>query len=160
MLRSLVGSEMCIRDRLSKFGYADPSFTPEYWIRTNGERSFILRVDSSILTTTVNRIRVTFPGTPSVVKPLAIRSKEVHVYPVSLASREVSTVSVPTTTNQTLNVTIEYLQSDDTVETTQNIKMDIYDSPPDQDVHPEVFLTQATYDALTTKDANTYYNTY
>ena len=156
----ILGLSDSFRTELSKFGYADPSFTPEYWLRTNGERSFILRVDSSILTTTVNRIRVTFPGTPLVVKTLAIRSKDVHVYPVSLTSREVGTVSVPTTANQTLNVIIEYLQSDDTVETSQNIKMDIYDSPPDQDVHPEVFLTQAAYDALTTKDANTYYNTY
>ena len=156
----ILGLSDSFRTELSKFGYADPSFTPEYWLRTNGSRSFILRVDSSILTTTVNRIRVTFPGTPLVVKTLAIRSKDVHVYPVALTSREVSTVSVPTTANQTLNVTIEYLQSDDTVETTQTIKMDIYDNPPDQDVHPEVYLTQAEYNALTTKDSNTYYNTY
>ena len=77
-----------------------------------------------------------------------------------MTTRDVGMVSVPTTTNQTLSVTIQYLQADDTVEATQTIKMDIYDSPPEQDVHPEITLTQAAYNALTTKDPNTYYNTY
>ena len=156
----ILGLSDSFKTELSKFGYADPSFTPEYWLKTNTQRSFILRVDSSILTSTVTQIRVTFPASSPVIKILAIRSKDVHVYPVALTNREVSMVSVPTTANQTLNVTIEYLQSDDTVETTQTIKMDIYDNPPEQDVHPEVFLTQAEYDALTTKDTNTYYNIY
>ena len=155
-----LGFASSFKTNLAKFGYDDPSFTPEYWLRTNTERSFILRVDSSVLTSTVTQIRVTFPASSPVAKTLAIRSKDVHVYPISLTSRDVGLVSVPTTSNQTLNVTIDYLQSDNTVETTQTITMDIYDNPPEQDVHPEVFLTQAEYDALTTKDTNTYYNIY
>ena len=155
-----LGFASSFKTNLAKFGYDDPSFTPEYWLRTNTERSFILRVDSSVLTSTVTQIRVTFPASTPVAKTVAVRSKDVHVYPISLTSRDVGLVSVPTTANQTLNVTIDYLQSDNTVETTQTITMDIYDNPPEQDVHPEVFLTQAEYDALTTKDTNTYYNIY
>ena len=84
-----LGFASSFKTNLAKFGYDDPSFTPEYWLRTNTERSFILRVDSSVLTSTVTQIRVTFPASTPVVKTIAVRSKDVHVYPVSLTSRDV-----------------------------------------------------------------------
>ena len=145
-------------ERLRNFSIAEPFFEPAFWLSSNGPRDFLAFFDAAALTSTVTKIRVNFGG--QITKELTARAN-VHVYPLALTSQEVTTISVSTGTGATitLTVTVQFLQADDTVETTQSVLLPVETESPVGlgAIKDTVSLTQAAYDALATKTRGTLY---
>ena len=133
-----------------------PTFSPDYWLIGNTARTFKLMVDpAALLIGTVANIRVTIPGTPSnVVKTISVSDTNVQVYDVAITSADVTNISVRVDATKTLPVTVDFLDSSNTVLTSQNIILAVYQTPPSL---PQRVLSRTQYDAIATPTAGTIY---
>ena len=148
-----LGLSTSFKTGLSKFAAAKPIITPNYWlVPTTTAISYEISVDGFLLSSTVRKLNIRFGA---VTKQIAVTNTNIHDYTVSFNATEASSINVATGTGETLPITIDYLDADDVLEATQRTIIQTIVTPPTQ----ILALSQAQYDSLAVKNAETVYLT-
>ena len=126
-----------------------PFFEPSWWVITDKPATLVIHVASSLLEDPVTKFKVTVMGIEKTITEI----DGADVYPIAFTEREASTISVRTGTNKTITVQVDYLESDDTVDSTQSAILRVVNEAPIGVgvIKDAIEITKTAYDALTTK---------
>ena len=152
----VLGLSDSFSDTISKLNAAPaPFFEPSWWVITDKAASIVIHVASSLLEDPVAKLKVTIMGVEKTIAKVA----GADVYPIAFSDREAATISVRTGTNKTITVQVDYLESDDTVDSTQSAILRVVNEAPIGIgvIKDAIEIEKADYDALSTPITNTLY---